>query len=259
LAAVEREVGIELVHRTTRRSNPTEAGLALYRRLNAALTEIEAAKAEASDRRADPSGLLRLTATSVFGSLYLVPALAAFLEMHPKVSAELDLSDRYVDLVQEGFDLAIRLGEMPDSALKARRLASLRRVVFAAPAYFARHGRPRRPDDLVRHQCIVHTREGDTWAFSTGREVKSVRVVGRFRVSAGLAASEAAVKGLGICRSPLYQVRKLVDQGKVELALTRFEPPPIPLHAVWPATNVLAAKTRLFVEFLAARLKGEHL
>jgi len=261
LAALEREVGIELVRRTTRRSNPTEVGRALYRRLTTALADIEAAKTEALNRRSEPSGLLRLTGSPAFAPLYLVPAVAAFLNIHPKVSVDLELSDRYVDLIDEGFDLAIRIGEMPDSTLKARRLTNLRRVVFASPAYFAKHGRPSRPDDLADHQCIIRTasREGEVWPFRVGPRVKAVRVAGRFRTSGALAANAAAVQGLGIASAPLWQVRSLVDQGKVELILTGFEPPPAPMHAVWPATNLPAAKTQLFIDFLAARLKAERL
>lgn len=261
LAAVEREVGIELVRRTTRRSSPTEAGLAFHRRLRAALDEIEAAKTEASNRRSEPSGLLRLTAAPAFAPLYLVPAIAAFLERHPKIQIDLELSDRYVDLIAEGSDLAIRIGEMPDSTLKARRLADLRRVIFASPAYFAKHGRPRRPDDLKRHQCIVRTaaREGETWPFRVDGRVRTVNVAGRFRTSGAVAANEASAEGLGIANAPLWQVKNLIDAGKLELALTRFEPPPVPVHAVWPATSMPAAKTQLFVDFLAARLKAARL
>jgi DNA-binding transcriptional LysR family regulator len=260
LTAVERGLGVELVRRTTRRSSPTEAGLAFYRRLNAALAEIEAAKAEASNRRAEPSGTLRVAGSSVFGPLYLVPAIAAFLDIHPRIEVELDLSDRAVDLVNDGFDLAIRMGRsLPDSSLKARRLTGLRYVIVASPAYLARHGRPRRPDDLARHQCIIHTRMRDAWAFRTDQGVRTVKVSGRLRTDGMLAASEAAVHGVGITNAPLWQVRKLVDQGRLEILLTRFEPPPLSLHAVWPATNLLDAKTRLFVDFLATRLKAERL
>jgi DNA-binding transcriptional LysR family regulator len=261
LAAVEHEVGIELVRRTTRRSSPTETGLAFYRRLRAALDEIEAAKTEASNRRSEPSGLLRLTAAPAFAPFYLVPAVAAFLEKHQQVRVDLELSDRYVDLVAEGFDLGIRVGEMPDSTLKGRHLADLRRAIFASPAYFAKHGRPHRPDDLARHQCIVRTaaREGEAWPFRVGGRVKTVRVAGRFRTSGAIAANEAAVEGLGIANAPLWQVRALVDAGKLELALTRFEPPAVPVHAVWPATSMLAAKTQLFVDFLASRLRAARL
>jgi DNA-binding transcriptional LysR family regulator len=259
LAAVERDLGVELIRRTTRRSSPTEAGLAFHRRVSAALAEIEAAKAEASDRRAEPSGTLRVAASSMFGSFYLVPAIAAFLDLHPRLNIELDLSDRAVDLLSEGFDLAIRSGNLPDSSFKARRLIDLRYVVFASPAYLARHGRPRRPDDLVRHQCIIHTRAGDRWAFGFDHATRRIKVSGRLRTNGMLAANEAAVQGFGIANAPLWQVRKLVDQGQLELLLTRFEPPPTSLQALWPATNLLDAKIRLFVDFLAARLKTERL
>jgi DNA-binding transcriptional LysR family regulator len=261
LGSLERAVGVELVRRTTRRSSPTDAGAAFHRRLSAALAEIEAAQLEASNLRADATGLLRATGSTAFAPLYVVPALPAFLKAHPRVEVELDLSDGYVDLVGEGFDLAVRIGDLPDSSLKARRLADSRRVVFGAPSYFAEHGRPRRPEDLKRHQCIVRTaaREGNAWPFKVAGRLKSVTVAGRFRTSSAMAANEAAVRGLGIANAPLWQVRTLVDRGAVELILTRFEPPPVPIHAVWPATRVLPARTQLFIEFLAARLKGEPL
>jgi DNA-binding transcriptional LysR family regulator len=259
LAAVERDLGVELIRRTTRRSSPTEAGLAFHRRLAAALAEIEAAKAEASNRRVEPSGTLRVAGSSMFGSLYMVPAIATFLDVHPRLNIELDLSDRAVDLLDEGFDLAVRSGNLPDSSLKARRLIDLRYVVFASPAYLTRHGRPRRPDDLVRHQCIIHTRTGDAWAFRFDHAIRRIKVAGRLRTNGMLAANEAAVHGFGIANAPLWQVRKLVDEGRLELLLTRFEPPPTALQAVWPATNLLDVKIRLFVDFLAARLKAERL
>ena len=259
LAAVERDLGVELIRRTTRRSSATEAGLAFHRRLAAALAEIETAKAEASNRRAEPSGTLRVAGPSMFGSLHLAPAIAAFLDIHPRLNIELDLSDHAVDIVNERFDLAIRSGNLPDSSLKARRLIDLRYVVFASPAYLARHGRPRRPDDLVRHQCIIHTRVGDGWPFRFDQTIKRIKVAGRLRTNGMLAANEAAVQGLGIANAPLWQVRKRVDQGQLKLLLTHFEPPPTALQAVWPATNLLDAKIRLFVDFLAERLKAERL
>lgn len=261
LAALERELGVELVRRTTRRSNPTDAGLAFYRRLSAALAEIEAAKRETANRRAEATGLLRVSASTAFAPLYIVPALPDFLAAHPRVEVDLDLSDAYVDLVGEGFDLAIRIGELPDSSLKARLLAHSRRVVFAAPGYLAAQGRPRRPEDLARHQCVVRTaaRDGNAWPFKIDGSLKTIKVAGRFRTSGAIAANEAAARGLGIATAPLWQVRPLLDQGAVELILTRFEPPHVSLHAVWPATRVLPARTQLFIDFLAARLKRERL
>jgi len=261
LATLEGDLGVELIARTTRRSAATEAGLAFYRRVGAALSEIEAAKLETSNRRSEPVGLLRITCSTVFAPLYVVPAVCAFLESHPKVDIDLDMSDGYVDLISQGFDLAIRIGELPDSSLKARRLADLRRVVFAAPDYFAKHGRPKVPGDLARHQCLVRTsaRDSDAWPFLFGGRLKAVKVAGRFRSSGALAVNEAAVQGLGIANAPLWQVRALVDRGVVELVLTRFEPPRVPVHAVWPATRLLPAKTQLFLNYLAARLKAERL
>jgi DNA-binding transcriptional LysR family regulator len=261
LATLEGDLGVELIARTTRRSAATEAGLAFYRRVGAALSEIEVAKLETSNRRSEPVGLLRITCSTVFAPLYVVPAVCAFLESHPKVDIDLDMSDGYVDLISQGFDLAIRIGELPDSSLKARRLADLRRVVFAAPDYFAKHGRPKVPGDLAGHQCLVRTsaRDSDAWPFLVGGRLKAVKVAGRFRSSGALAVNEAAARGLGIANAPLWQVRALVDRGVVELVLTRFEPPRVPVHAVWPATRLLPAKTQLFLNYLAARLKAERL
>jgi DNA-binding transcriptional LysR family regulator len=261
MAALEKEVGVELVRRTTRQCMPSEAGQAFYRRLSAALGEIEAARREAANHKSEPSGLLRITSSTAFSPLYLVPAAAAFLERHPGVEIELDLSDAYANLVGERFDFAIRIGALPDSTLKARRLANLRRVVFAARRYLDEHGRPECPDDLLHHQCIVRTaaRDGNAWPFVVDGRPKTIKVGGRFRASGALAANEAALLGMGLANAPLWQVRSLVDCGEVELVLTRFEPAPTPLHAVWPGTPTPPAKTQLFIDFLAARLKEQQL
>jgi DNA-binding transcriptional LysR family regulator len=260
LAGLESELGVELVARTTRRCVATEAGLVFNRRVSVALSEIETAKREALNRHSEPSGLLRITSSTGLGPLHIVPAVRAFLDSHPRVDIELDLSDGYVDLVDRGFDLAIRTGELPDSSLKARRLANFRRVVFAAPNYFERHGRPGAPEDLAQHECIVRTaaHEGDAWSFLVDGKPTVVKVAGRFRASGSPATIEAAVEGLGIANAPLWQVLSLVDRGVVELALEPFEPPRLPMHAVWPATRLLPAKTKLFIEFFAARMKKER-
>jgi len=261
LAALERDVGVELVRRTTRRSAPTEAGLAFYARIKAALADIAAAKLEAAERRAEPSGLLRLTASSAFAPLYVVPAVAAYLAAYTKVEVEIEVSDRYVDLIDERIDVAVRIGALADSSLKARRLAALRRVCFAAPGYLARHGRPKRPEDLARHQCIVRTAalDGDAWPFTVDDKTRTVRVSGRFRASGAAAANEAAALGLGIANAPLWQVRTLVDDGRVELVLTRFEPPPVPVHALWAETRLPSAKVKAFVDLLAVRIRRARL
>lgn len=261
LAAIEQDVGVELVRRTTRRSNPTEAGLAYYQRLKTALEDIEEAKLEVSDRRLEPSGLLRISGPTGFAALHLVPATAAFLKIHPKLEVEVSTYDRYVDLVEDNLDLAIHIGPLPDSMAKARRLADLRRVFFAAPGYFAEYGRPKHPHDLSKHQCIVRTARvgADIWPFTVDGKVRTIKVSGRFRANGAGVINEAAIQGLGIAIAPLWQVRPMVDRGLVEVTLARFAPPPIPVHATWSATRVLPAKTRMFIDFLSRRLKAARL
>ena len=261
LAALEHDIGVELIRRTTRRLSPTDAGLAFYRRLNAALAEIEAAKLETSNRRAQATGLLRIAGSTVFSPFYVVPALTEFLAAHPRVEVELELSNGYVNLIGEGYDLAIRIGELPDLTLKSKLLATSRRVVFGAPSYFAKNGRPQSPEDLLRHECIVRTaaRDANAWPFKVNGRLVTVKAAGRLRTSGALAANEAAVRGLGIANAPLWQIRSLVDRGDAELILTGFEPPPIAIHAVWPATRVLPARTQFFIEFLAKHLQKQQL
>ena len=215
LAAIEQDVGVELIRRTTRRSNPTEAGLAYYQRLKTALEDIEEAKLQVSHRRLEPSGLLRISGPTGFAALHLVPATAAFLELHPKIEVEVSTYDRYVDLVEDNLDLAVHVGPLPDSAAKARRLADLRRVFFASPGYFAKYGRPKRPEDLSKHQCIVRTARvgADIWPFTVDGKVKTIKVTGRFRANGASVINEAATHGLGIAIAPLWHIRPLIDQG----------------------------------------------
>ncbi|MCA1452377.1 LysR family transcriptional regulator [Bradyrhizobium sp. BRP22] len=262
LLALEHSVGVELVRRTTRKSFATEAGLAFYRRVKPAFSEISEARLEAASRRAEPSGLLRVSAPVLFGSTFVAPALADFIARYPRIKADLQGSDRPIDVVGGGFDLAIRIRDLPDSSLKARRLGELRTVVYAAPGYLDRHGRPHRPDDLVRHQCILHgTREGETgaWRFQVRGRVRNVRVSGCFRTDNVAASHAAACHGLGIGYGPFWQIAELFDRGALEILLEEFEAPRIPVQAVFPPSGMPPAKTRLFAELLAERLKRERL
>jgi DNA-binding transcriptional LysR family regulator len=261
LAALERSVGVELVRRTTRRSNMTEAGHAFYHRVKPALMEINDARRKAADERSEPAGLLRIGAPVLFAATYMVPAVSAFMARYPGIEIALKVSDRKVDLLQEGLDLAVRIREMADSSLKARRLGELRVVAVGSPAYFSRYGRPKHPDDLTRHQCVLRHAEGDseTWTFRVGGRRKAVRVHGRFRSDSAAATHAAIASGLGIGLTPLWQVRRLIDEGTVEVILEDFEDTKIPIHAVWPASKIPLSRARLFVDLLAARLKRERL
>lgn len=262
LAALERGIGVELVRRTTRQSLATEAGLAFYRRVKPAFAEISEARLEAANRRVEPSGLLRLAAPVLFGSTHVVPAIAEFMARFPRIETDLNVTDRPVDVVGDGFDLAVRIRELPDSSLKARRLGELRTVVYGAPAYFARQGRPRHPDDLADHQCILRkTGPGDTevWRFQIGGKAKLLQVYGRFRTDNTTAAQAAACHGVGIGYAPFWQIRDRVDQGALEIVLADFEAPRMPVYAVVPPSSAPPAKTRLFLDLLAERLKRERL
>lgn len=260
LAALEKSVGVELVRRTTHKAQPTDAGYDFYRRVKPALLEIAEAKAEAGNRRAEPAGLLKIGGPELLGPSYLIPIVARFMETHPKVEVELSLSNRFVDLVQEGLDLAIRIGELPDSDLKARRVGAVRRVVFGAPSYFARHGRPHHPRELTEHQCIFRNtdRDAGAWQFQDGGKPLTVKVDGRLHLDNAAASHAAVAVGLGIGRVPLWQIQDFVDSGRVEVILKAFEQPAIPVHIIWPAARLPLAKTRLFIDFLAANLHMEQ-
>ena len=261
LTAVEQDLQVELVRRTTRHSEATEAGHAFYRRLKPALAEINEARLETANRQAEPSGLLKIGAPVAFAAAYVVPTIHAFMERYPKMEVELQASDRPADFFAKGLDLAVRIRELSDSGMQARKLGEIRVVVFGAPGYFDQHGRPSSPDDLVHHQCIVRVLEGgdETWPFKINGRRRLVSVSGRFRTDSAPAIHAAVAAGIGIGLTPLWQIRDLVDQGLVELILEEFEATRFPISAVWPATKRLSMKARLFVDHLAARLRHERL
>jgi DNA-binding transcriptional LysR family regulator len=257
LAALEHSLGVELVRRSTRRSNPTDAGVRFYSRLKPAFLEINAAKRELQSKRAEPSGRLRVSAPVLFASAFVAPAICDLVQRYPQLDVELKATDRKVDLYEEGFDVAVRIRQLPDSELKARRIGTLRVVVFGAPAYFAKHGRPKRPEDLERLECVLRSAEpgGDRWPFRVrGRRVM-VRVGGRFRTDDAAATRVAVAGGIGIGMAPFWQVQLLLDRAEVEIILEEFETPGLPIVAVSPPSKQPATNVRLLVDLLAARLK----
>ncbi|RWC41767.1 LysR family transcriptional regulator [Mesorhizobium sp.] len=261
LATLEESVGVELVHRTTRRSTPSEAGAAFFHRIKPAIEEINEARLQAANLRSEPSGILRVSAPVLFGPDFLVPVIAEYMRMYPRVEVDLQLSDGFVDLGAEGLDLAIRIGNLPDSSLRAKRLGALRRVVFGAPSYFGQRGRPIHPFDLSAHSCIVRTvdeRPGE-WMFQIEGKPRAVKVAGAFRSNLMTPIYAAAIHGLGLGYSPLWQIKHLVDEGRVELVLTEFEPVPVPIHALWPEGRSSSAKVRAFLDMLASRLELKNL
>lgn len=261
LIALEAKLGVELIRRTTRRIHVTETGLALCERMKRALGEIDEARSEAMRGAAEIFGPFRIGSSVQFASAYVVPAVAAFLDRHPRVEIDLVLSNTVVDLLDGRLDMVVRIGDLPSSSLKSRRLAALRRVVVAAPGHLARHGRPTTPADLARHPCVVRTfgPEGDLWPLTENGRPLKVPVAGRFRCNDSAAANTAIVHGLGIGLAPLWQVRAELDAGTLELVLPEHEPPPIPVHALWPGHAATPAITRAFTDMLQRRLSGERI
>lgn len=261
LVALERSIGLELVRRSTRRSGPTEAGLTLYRRLKPALLEIGNAKLEVASARHDPSGVLRVAAPVRFAAAYVVPVISEFMQRYPKVEVELRASDKSANVHEDGLDLAIRVRELPDSALKARRLGELRVVAYAAPSYLARYGRPSQPADLANHQCVVRSTDPDSerWPFRVRGRRTMFRVRGRFRCDDTAACESAVLHGLGLGLAPYWQVRPLLDEGRVQLVLEEFAIAKMPIFAVSPPSKVPSVTTRAFTDLLAASLKRARL
>jgi DNA-binding transcriptional LysR family regulator len=262
LSTLEGGVGVELVRRTTRQLSPTEAGMEFYRRVQPAVAEINEARLEAGSKLVEASGLLRVGAPVYFAPAYIVPAAVEFMVRHPKVELDLRLSGRFVDLIEERLDLSVRIGDLHDADLKAKRLGELRRVFFAAPSYLARQGRPDHPRDLSRHQCVVRS-TGPThvrWPYMDNGVPKEVQVTGRFRSDHSASTMcAAAMAGLGIGFTTLWQILEFVDAGRLELLLVDFEPPPVPIHAVWQGGKLMPAKTRLFIDMLADHLRTARL
>jgi DNA-binding transcriptional LysR family regulator len=253
LASLEQELNVSLFHRTTRRVQPSAACLAFAARIRPAVNEIRAARDELADHTTQLRGAIRIGAPTAFGAECVTLLLAEFLRTHANVSTELVLSEQHMNLASEKIDLAVRLGRLPDSNLRSRQVGALRRVVFGAPAYFAGHGYPPHPSDLVDHECLLRQDPArETWAFANGAGPVEVR--GRPRSASAQACNSAAASGGGIARAPLFQVSAWVEAGKVEIVLADFEPEPVPVHLVWTAGRSAPRRVRVLIDFLAARL-----
>ena len=255
LAAIEQSMNVSLFARTTRRVQPTAACLAFVNRIRPAVHEIEAAREELREQQIQLRGAIRMAAPPAVGARFAAPAVATFLRTHGALSCELRLSEQHVDLAAQGIDLALRLGELPASNLRARRVGSLRRVLFGAPGYFAARGYPQVPADLTAHDCVVRAGGHDVWHF--GRDVPPVAVRGRFLATTADACVAAALAGCGIARVPLWQIREHADAGRAEIVLADYEPQPVAAHLVWPTGKALPRRVRALIDHLVATLAQE--
>ncbi|KAF1702106.1 LysR family transcriptional regulator [Pseudoxanthomonas kaohsiungensis] len=257
LKRLERDLGVRLLHRTTRRLHPTPEGAELAQRGRLLVEEIEALGAGLRESAQQVAGTLRVTASASFGRQYIARLLPEFLDLHPRLRVSLDLDDRYVDLVGAGFDLAIRIGALGDSSLVSRQLAVNRRLLCASPDYLARRGAPATPADLAGHDCVLLTgRDGrqDVWTLQgTDGQRMEVRVAGRFESNYGEALRDAALAGLGIALHSTWHVHEDLRAGRLLPVLSGFPVPSSGIHAVMPGRRQVPPRVRAFVEFLAGR------
>ncbi len=253
LAALEDRIGVRLVDRTTRRLAPTEGGRTLYDKARTLVADYEAATAGAPG--APVQGLLRITAPVQFGRRHIAPIVARFLDAHDGVEVELLLNDRNIDLIEEGIDVALRIGALADSTLSARPVGQVRRLWVASPAYLARRGTPRMPGELVRHEALLGTLRGNTeWAFSGARRGAAPRLTGRLRVDDVETRLRAARDGRGIAQLLSYQVADDLAAGKLVRLLQSFERPPLPVQLVSKGRAHRAPKIDAFLDFATRRL-----
>ena len=260
IAALEEHLGCRLLQRTTRSLTLTEDGRRLYDHARGAIDAVAAAESAVGRRQGKPGGRLRLASAVVMGRLHVIPLLPRFLDRYPGVEVELSMSDSLSDLVEEGIDLAIRVGELNDLGLIARRIGTTRRVLVATPGYLSRRGRPHDLGDLANHDCIVYSglATGANWAFLTPEGPVSVPVRGRVQVNSTEGARAAIPEGLGIGVAPVWHfVDGEIESGRLVVLLQDFEPRPQPIHAVYPSRRHLALRVSAMVDFLAAEFERD--
>jgi DNA-binding transcriptional LysR family regulator len=256
VAALEARLGVRLLQRSTRRVNLTEAGQAHLPRCEALLGELAEAEAAVSERHSALQGSLRVSGPSGLGLIHLVPLLPEFLRRHPHLTLDFDMSNRFVDLIEEGYDLAIRVGTLRDSRLAARRLGPNRRVLVAAPAYLNEHKAPKHPRDLAAHPCLILDLglRAEYWTLADKSARHTLRVQGPLRSNHALAVRAACESGLGIALLPSFAVMDELASRRLVRVLPRWATPEHGIYAVYPSYRLIPAKVRAFVDFLEKNL-----
>ena len=256
--SLEEHLGVRLLNRSTRRVSLTEAGQTYYERCLQILAEVEDADRVAQALQSTPRGTLRLN-TSVAIPPFLAPVIAEFVTLYPDVSINLTMTDRMIDLVEEGFDLAVRNMLIPDSSLIVRRVASYRFVVCGAPSYFATRGVPKQPADLVQHNCLIysHSAWGNEWRFAGPDGEQSVPVSGNLQANSDNALRLAAVHGQGLALAPTFLVADEIKSGRLVPVLSRFLQTEHAINAVYPHRHHLSAKVRSFIDLLAKHFRAD--
>ena len=252
--ALESDLGVRLLVRNTRKLAVTDLGQEFYERAKRILADVADAEQAMSSRRSNPRGLLRVSAPMSFGTRHLSPLVADFMRANPDVRVDLELSDRVVDLIGEGFDMALRIGTLADSSLIARKLTEIRMIACCSPAYAAARRLPAAPEDLARHPCLLYGQEGRTgWEFVADGTRRAFEVRGPLRANNGEVIRDAAAAGLGIALLPEFIVSSALSNGALIAILEEFVSPPIALHAVYPQHRESATTIRAFTQFLRQR------
>ncbi|MBS0536811.1 MAG: LysR family transcriptional regulator [Proteobacteria bacterium] len=255
---LERDLGVQLLNRTTRQASPTETGQAYYERALSVLADLDAADQAATQAQSTPRGLLRVNAPMSFGTIKLGPVLADFMDVYPDLQIQLVLSDEQVDPVQDGLDVTLRIAELEPSSLIARKLIDIDRVVCASPGYFKKHGTPKQPADLRQHECLTYgfLSTGNQWKL-TGRDGEDHWIAPKWSLCANNAEvlRDAAVKGRGIAVLPVFLAETELKSGALVTVLDDYKPPQLTLYAVYPPTRHLSLKVRLFIDFLVDRMR----
>ena len=255
ISRLEASLGTRLLDRTTRGVSPTDAGSELWARAERILADYEEARDVVARRGGGIVGPLRLAAPLAFGLRHIAPIVTDMAALHPGLELDVSYSDRFVDLIEERFDAAIRIGTLRDSSLVARRLAPVRTVIVASPDYIARKGRPKVPRDLSGHECIEYFgRMGSEWRFRDGERWLTVRVKGRLRSDNGDAILQWAIAGLGVANIPEFLLADEIDAGRLQVLLPAFPGPEYAIHVIRPPGAYVPGKVRLLIDFLVERL-----
>jgi len=252
IAALEEYLDVQLLTRSTRTLKLTEAGEEFYQQCHRVLEALAEAEASVGERK-KPYGMLRVNCPVSFGQLQIVPRIKAFLQRYPDIKLDLIMNDGFVDLVEEGVDLAIRVGNRQDNSLIYRRIGTTRRVTVASLEYLKKNGEPKKPEELIHHNCIVYTRlsTGNEWHFQSNNKTIKIEATGNFQTNNSTAIREAVLSGIGISVSPIWLFGNSINNGELKIILKEYQPTPLPINAVYRRGRFVAAKVCCFIDFLA--------
>jgi DNA-binding transcriptional LysR family regulator len=258
LTALESHLKTRLLNRSTRKLSLTESGQAYYERCKRIIDDVREAESTLGRLQGSISGHLHVDTSIAMGQMFLTPLVLKFQRQYPELSVELTLNDRFIDIVEEGVDVAIRIGRLGESNVVARKIGATRRVTIATPDYLKQHGRPTHPQDLTHHNCLLYSylSTGNEWMFQGPEGEIRVRVSGNFKSNNGHALREALLAGRGIAVSPDWLAHDGLRDGTTEAILTEFAPTPMDINAVFPSNRMLSAKVRAFVDFLQQEFRA---